>query len=521
MQKNTMRITYSDSHSVAPQSVRRLQPRNFLRTLYTHGCQDAELLWHSRWYYPAVLLGASFFLFTGWNIAGMLAMILLLEFFRVFCSDLKAGLLPIFLFFLLGSKYFHELNVLTPWWWLIPVHVICSILHFRLRKKRVRVCGNYKSMIAVSIALICGGWGYISLEEYLSLTTLYYAFGLGFMMLGFAFLYAGDIQYGNSHRNADTYAAILYCMGLFASFVVLNYYLHYRESVEFGISTFGEYPMESGILFMRPRNYLTTILVTTLPMAFRFASKDKQHYASAVLIYVCSMLTGSRSGVLFGTLVFAACLYLNWMHPLRKGRRRIVLGLAMALGALVLIFLISHTAFRSRLVNGELIPVTDTRMVWLKRSVEDFLANPLTGIGISNMKNSVIYIGVTGSMVWYHNYFEQIIGSMGILGILAYSWLLRDRFTLSIKMFRYGEPMLAMTYIGMFLVSMVQPGEFCPLPNELMIILLFDLMYGVAEQKERLNFKTHSSSWVILPRSSGKRIRGGAAAVKDPKRESL
>ena len=68
---------------------------------------------------------------------------------------------------------------------------------------------------------------------------------------------------------------------------------------------------------------------------------------------------------------------------------------------------------------------------------------------------------------------------------------------------------------------MVQPGEFCPLPNELMIILLFDLMYGVAEQKERLNFKTHSSSWVILPRSSGKRIRGGAAAVKDPKRESL
>lgn len=515
MQKTTLRITYSDSHSDAPNPSGRLWAKEALQTLYSSGCRYAEELWHSRWYYPVLLLSASLFLFTGWSLAGMLVMVLFLEFFRVFCSDLKAGLLPIFLFFLMGTDYFHELNVLTPWWWLIPVHVVCSVLHFRLRKKKVRICGNYKSLIAVSIALLCSGWGFISFEEYLSITTLYYAFGLGFMMLGFAFLYAGDIQYGNSRRNTDIYASILYCTGIFASFVVLNYYLHYQQTVEFGISTFGEYPMDSGILFMRPRNYLTTILITTMPMAFRFARKNRWHYTAAVMIYVCSMLTGSRSGVLFGTLVFTACLYLNLMQNLTQRRAKLFLGITSGLFAVALIFLISNTAFQSRLVDGQLIPVTDTRVAWLKRSIEDFLSNPLTGIGISNMKNSNIYLGVTGSIAWYHNYFEQIIGSMGILGIIAYSWLLRDRFTLTVKMFRYGEPMLAMTYLGMFLVSMVQPGEFCPLPNEFMIIILFDLMYGVAEQKERMNFKTLSSTSVLYTGNFGVRTSENASATEN------
>ena len=77
-------------------------------------------------------------------------------------------------------------------------------------------------------------------------------------------------------------------------------------------------------------------------------------------------------------------------------------------------------------------------------------------------------------MVFYHNSVAQVMGSMGLVGIVAYGRLLHDR----IALLREGgrDPFmqaLAVAYLGMVLISLCNPGEFCPFPNAAMMVMLF------------------------------------------------
>lgn len=78
-------------------------------------------------------------------------------------------------------------------------------------------------------------------------------------------------------------------------------------------------------------------------------------------------------------------------------------------------------------------------------------------------------------MVFYHNSIAQIMGSMGLVGIAAYSVLMRDR----IALLRAGKTpfvrALALSYLGMLLISLTNPGEFCPFPNAALMVMVFTL----------------------------------------------
>ncbi len=72
------------------------------------------------------------------------------------------------------------------------------------------------------------------------------------------------------------------------------------------------------------------------------------------------------------------------------------------------------------------------------------------------------------------NSVAQVMGSMGLVGIVAYGRLLHDR----IALLREGgrDPFvqaLAVAYVGMVLISLCNPGEFCPFPNAAMMVMLF------------------------------------------------
>ena len=72
------------------------------------------------------------------------------------------------------------------------------------------------------------------------------------------------------------------------------------------------------------------------------------------------------------------------------------------------------------------------------------------------------------------NSVAQVMGSMGLVGIVAYGRLLHDR----IALLREGgrDPFmqaLAVSYLGMVLISLCNPGEFCPFPNAAMMVMLF------------------------------------------------
>lgn len=79
-------------------------------------------------------------------------------------------------------------------------------------------------------------------------------------------------------------------------------------------------------------------------------------------------------------------------------------------------------------------------------------------------------------MVFYHNYVAQIIGSLGICGIIAYAILVYDRMSILTKRFSARTATFIMGYVGILLMSMTNPGEFCPIPYELLVVIIFALI---------------------------------------------
>ena len=75
----------------------------------------------------------------------------------------------------------------------------------------------------------------------------------------------------------------------------------------------------------------------------------------------------------------------------------------------------------------------------------------------------------------------QIAGSMGVAGLIAYGLLLRDRIALLWRCFDRTVAVFAMCYGGMLLISMTNPGEFCPFPYEMIVVMLFTVVEYSAE----------------------------------------
>ena len=117
----------------------------------------------------------------------------------------------------------------------------------------------------------------------------------------------------------------------------------------------------------------------------------------------------------------------------------------------------------------------ESRWALLTRGLQDFLHHPVFGVGLGNQKNHDIFIGVPGSMVFYHNSLLQILGSMGLMGFAAYGTLLWGRVRL---LLRGGEAahLVGLFYLGMQLTSLTNPGLFCPLPSAMLTVLAFAVL---------------------------------------------
>lgn len=84
--------------------------------------------------------------------------------------------------------------------------------------------------------------------------------------------------------------------------------------------------------------------------------------------------------------------------------------------AVALLIALVPRLFASRMVDGALISPDDSRYTFFIQGLLDFVKNPLFGCGLGSMHNAPIFLGVEGSIVWYHNLIAQILGSMGLVG---------------------------------------------------------------------------------------------------------
>ncbi len=426
-----------------------------------------EAIWNSRHYFTLLFTLAAAYSIINVE-QGMTVMAAVLCLFLIFCGDLLASVYPILVLSMMSVVFFRHYDVMLVQYKYEIAAIIGSFLfHLAIYAKPFKTGANLIPLIMVSFATVLGGLGANTIMNVASYTSLYYIAGLGVGMLCVYIIAKAYITCEKSYDVRERYMAVLYAAALFAAFMTVRFYY----------ANLDRFLADFSVIFCKYRNTTATMMLLGLPSTFYFATKNIGHILGSVTIMLSLMLSGSRGGTLIGTLIFVVGILYVIYYDVEHRKRNIKAAALLAIPALVAGVEIFMMLFASRFEDGTFfVNSDDSRLRFIRRAFEDYRSNMLFGLGLGSSRNGDIYTGVPGSIVFYHNWFAQIIGSMGLVGLVAYTTQLIIRLK-TISDTRSKETVaMAMTFGGIFLMSMVNPGEFSPFPNEFIVVVLFAIM---------------------------------------------
>jgi len=395
----------------------------------------------------------------------------------VLCDDIFATTAPFLLLCVFVTSCYDSFDAFIKYAPLGVVAVMCIIFHFVYFKKRFVIGNTFWGLIAISAAITLGGAFFIEPSQYFSPTSLYYTAALGFGMVIFYLLFKSQINEKRGYDPREKFISVLYLMGALATFAVIVFVL---KNLDF-IKGKGQLPA------FQPSNNLSTMLMFALPCPFYFARKNPVHLIVPFLMYGSMILTGSRGGILLGAVHLVICLVISacWDKP----RRALYVATIILLIAFALIVVNNQFLFKFFFGSDEIdsvISENEARYQLLTRAKEIFPDCMIFGHGLAYNGNTDLYSPVKGAMQWYHMMIPQIVASLGFVGIAAYSaqfvLRLRSVFT-ALATERKKEHKstaiiytLLLSYLGVLLMSQVNPGLFCPIPYSLMAVMIFALI---------------------------------------------
>lgn len=395
-------------------------------------------------------------------------------FLLVFCDDMLSIAFPLFTIFLTSTKYFKDYSVLAPYMWYAIIPFAAALIFQLVYYRKPFVKGRFfYPMIAVSVALILGGVGTISAKDYFLPFSLYYTLGLGVGMTILYCVFVSRLQNERSYSRTERISDILYAAGILAVFVLLVFYM----------LNFQKFLNKGGVLFYKPRNYLCTVLLMAMPQSCRYIKKNNIHLITLAAMYVTMFMSGSRSGLLLGAIMLLICA--AYVYATNKKSRKLYNILLIIVAAITVVVAFKFApkvysylyGYRANEFDGKLISSNETRVKYILLAIQDFKEHPLLGIGIGNLAHIKVFKAYfTGCVVFYHNCVFQVIGSMGLVGIAAYLWQTVTRFKMAWQVRKTDMIVLIFAYIGMLMMSLVNPGIFCPFPNAAAIVLIFAIM---------------------------------------------
>lgn len=382
------------------------------------------------------------------------------SFALIVCDDIIATLFPFLMIASMSIKCYDSFDIFIKFVWLLPVLAFALLFHFIVYHRKFELGATWKGIVFVAVAVTMGGVGKITATEYFNGTALFYTIGLGFGMFAIYLLMNSQYHVSEKYNLREYFSWILTVVGLFCVFMLAHHYGMNWES----------FLKKGGPLNFQWRNNVSTILMLTFPFAFFLSSKKYPFIFAGFLQYVGIMFTGSRGGAIFGTAELLLCLLFIVLSD-RKNRKKnlIIIG-----------FIAVLLAFFARSLLGFLDPVIDrlandnsVRLGLITRAVEDFKSNVLFGRGLGYMGNTDVHDPAKFALCWYHSAPFQVIGSFGLLGILAFSYQLFNRMRVVWKRITIFNLVLFTSYAGLFMMSLVNPGEFSPIPYGMIATLLF------------------------------------------------
>lgn len=385
-------------------------------------------------------------------------------------DDIMAVIPPALFLSMVAIKCYDSYGVFIKQMW-IAVPVVLSVgFHFYANRHRARFNGFLtKPMIAVSVAILLGGLGFITLKEYFALTSIYHMLFLGFGMVYIYGMFTARVGITKRYDPVEFISKLMVIIGIFGSFMVFAFYLvNIKEFMEV-----------KSPLFMQWRNNCSTMLMLAMPFAFHLTNKKPLMAPVGFMFYLAILMTDSRGGMIFGAVELLLCILMFAFYDKKRRLSYLIICLVGAVLALVLVTrllpLISHTL--NRLVSGVMGFLVgdpnEIRTLHYARGINDFLNNPIFGTGLGYMGNRDVFESKAFALCWYHCEPIQIAASFGLVGIAAYLYQFVKRNLLLWEKTSLFNITVFISYIGLEMMSLVNPGVFCPMPYVLLITLFF------------------------------------------------
>ncbi len=415
---------------------------------------------------------AALVLFLNAEIPGAIFFGLIIAAVLILSDDLMSCIMPLFLLVSFAIRCKNSYDDFMEYLWILPIPIFAILFHaivyrksFDFKKGKLLV-----PMCIASVATMTGGLGIITAEEYFSTISIAYMFTLGFGTVLVYLIFGAQLQPGKNYtENMDIrLSKIMVTTTLFLCFAVLQYY---GENWE-------KFIMDPDILPFQWRNNACTILMIAMPFSFYMATKKFPYIITAFLSYGTMLLSGSRGGMIFGGIELI--ILIVYFAVIDKKHRKVLLGIVAAIGILgivllpKLIYILRYTIERLTSYSENAI-----RLGLLRRSVEDFLSNPLTGRGLGYMGNRDIHKSAIATLCWYHSQIPQVIGSFGLVGIAAYGYQMICRVKFFIAEKSLFAKVVFLSFIGLELMSVVNPGIFAPI-----YLMIITVLFAIVENYE-------------------------------------
>ena len=426
-----------------------------------------------------LFLLALLFVWFKWYVAGAVVFVLIASAELAFCSDLSVPALPLLLVSCIVLPCYDSFDTFIRYAWVVPVFLIAFIYNLIVFREKMKIGRTFFGQIAVTVALMLGGTGYIAREDLLSPMSLFYVLTLGVGMVLIYLLLKSRFSRFNVYGIFGRIAPAMYLVGILSCVIILLYTVRDNPADP----VFFDRVLRN-LLYeeFQPQNNLSTLLMLAMPFPVWYALKQHPVHITACFVFFFAIVTsGSRAGILLGGVELVLC-FLFWMRYCGEISKKVGSFLGPIL---ILLGLISLNWFVTEHGDFGAVSAGEFRLEAIEIAVREFRAHPIFGIGLRNHALDEIYQPKKGALCWFHMYFPQIFATMGIAGFFAYLIQMILRATLIFR--RKKGPVrstLGLSYIGLFLMSQLNPGEFCPFPYALMAIAIF-VMLEQLEETER------------------------------------
>ena len=436
----------------------------------------------------AVFLLALLVVAFRWEVVGCLVFLGIVGVTLVLSDRLSDAFIPLVLMTVFVTRCYDSFDVFIKYIPFYAVVLLCVVFHLIYYRAKPKVGVSFPGLVAVSAALLLGGIGTLSASAYFRPMTLYYVLGLGVFMI---LLYL-TVQPRADEAARDRFLRGLFLAGCLAVYAVLIFY----------VRGWAEFRETRRALQFQSSNNLSTFLMIALPIGFLYSKKYRALIFLPAVTYVALLFCDSRGGIFLGTLEFFFLLVFFCFYRSDRFRRAFFIGYFLLTVGLVILFLPRVLTFYSfdtkiegfsdlsipQLLKEAIKAVIDNgeaRVGLVGRSFGDFKKNPLFGVGLGYTGNEDLYTPVKGAMNWYHMWAPQIWGSLGIVGILCFGYQLFLRLRLAFTRREEPEITLSLCYLGLFMMSQVNPGEFCPFPYAIIATVIFLFLDNAKPSRKR------------------------------------